>query len=118
MDGRRELPRWKINKTFKVSFENIGTLPDCLVEDLNLKGMCLSASEKLPQNRTVRMGLELTEDNYVEVDIQIPWVRESQGRFFHGLAFTRMMDEDKDKIYHYINNHCSKQLKDQWWQNT
>jgi hypothetical protein len=117
MDGRRELPRWKIKKMFSMSFQNIGTV-DCIIEDLNLKGMCLSSRLKLPQDRLVKMGLMLPGDIHVEVDIQVPWIKESQGRFIHGLSFNRMMDEDKDKLYRYINNHCSDQLKQQWWQNT
>ena len=118
MDGRRELPRWKVMKQVNVTFQDSDRLSGCVLEDINLKGMCLSLTEKLPQDRVVKIGLELSSEVNIEVYVQIPWIKKMVGHYTHGMAFNRIMDEDKDKLYQYINNHCSQQLKEQWWQNT
>ncbi len=118
MNEKRQLPRWKVNKDVKVSFDNEENLQEAHLEDLNLKGMCLSLPVKLPQDRFIRMGLQLSEAISFEADIQIPWVKEVAGRYVHGASFCRIVDEDKDKVYQYINSHCLKQMKAQWWQNT
>ena len=116
MDEQRGVPRWRIKEAMKVLFEEKFQFDDCMVEDMNLKGMRVSLPARLPQHSFARLGLELSRDTSVVVDVYILWVKEEGGRYTHGFEFNRMKDEDKDKIYQYINDHCMKQLEARWWQ--
>ena len=99
MNEQRCLPRWKIRKQVKLRLESFDNPTDCYLEDINLKGMCVSLSQRLPQDRLVKMELELSDNVSFEVHVQIPWIKESFGQFVHGAAFARIMDEDKNKVY-------------------
>ena len=41
--------------------------------------------------------------------------KEDQGRYVYGLSFSKIEDDDKDRIYQYINTNCYDQFKDKWW---
>lgn len=115
MQERRELPRWHIGKKAKVRLGFSNDLSDCIIEDMNLKGMCVSLYEPLPQGHPVRMTLALTENFDFNVEVSVPWVREEAGRYVHGLSFNIIMDGDREKVYQYVSRNCFKQFKDKWW---
>ena len=114
-ENRRRLPRWSVKRPAKVRLQDAWQFEDCYVEDMNLKGMRMSFSGRLPLDRSVRIALAFP-DLAFEVDVEVPWIKEDDGRFMYGLSFSRIKDEDKDKIYQYIFSNCFYQLNDQWWQ--
>jgi len=115
MDEQRRLPRWRMNSLMKVSFQDRYEFKDTVVEDMNLKGMCLSLPAMLPKNTPVRIELELLGRESVTVKALIPWIKERDGRYLHGLEFNQVVDSDRERIYQYINDRCMKQLEAGWW---
>jgi len=115
MDEQRQLPRWEIKKEAKVW---IPLLQDfsCMIEDMHLKGMCVSFNKRLPHEKTIRMSFAIGDDyDFIKIEAQIPWMKEKQDRYVYGLSFTKIDDNDKDKIYQYINANCYDQFKNKWW---
>jgi len=116
MDERRQIPRWEIKKEAKVWIPLTQGFSHCMVEDMHLKGMCVSFNKRLPHQQNVRMSFSIGENyDFIKVEAEIPWRKEYQERFVYGLSFSKIADEDKDKIYHYINNNCYDQFKNKWW---
>ena len=52
MDERRQLPRWEIKKEARVWMPQSQGFSHCIIEDMHLKGMCISFNKPLPQGRT------------------------------------------------------------------
>jgi c-di-GMP-binding flagellar brake protein YcgR len=117
MDERRQLPRWEIKKEAKVWIPLTQGFSECMIEDMHLKGMCVSFNKRLPHQENIRMSFTIGADNYdfIKIEAKIPWMKENQGRYAYGLSFSRIGDEDKDRIYQYINANCYDQIKDKWW---
>ncbi len=116
MDDRRELPRWEIKKEAKAWIPLTQGFSHCVIEDMHLKGMRVSFNTRLPELKTVRMSFTLEDDfEFIKIEAQIPWMKEYQGRYVYGLEFSRIADEDKDRISQYISTNCFDQFKNKWW---
>lgn len=116
MEEQRELPRWEIKKEAKVWMQGIQDCSHCIIEDMHLKGMRVSLNSPLPQQGPVRMSFAIG-DNFdpIAIEAQIPWTKEDQGRYVYGLSFSKINDEDKDRIFQYINTNCYDQFRKKWW---
>ena len=126
MDERRQLPRWKIKQEAKVWMPQTQGFSHCMIEDLHLKGMCLSSSKLLPQtNRTkdasgpqepFKMSFAIGDNfDLIKIEAEIPWAKVDPGRYVYGLSFSKIADVDKDRIYQYINTNCFDQFRKNWW---
>jgi hypothetical protein len=116
MDERRQLPRWEVKKEAKVWLPQMQEFRLCIIEDINLKGMCVSFNKQLPQEQPMPMSLGLEDGaELMKLEVDLPWAKEEQGRHVYGMFFSKIGEVDKDKIYQYINDHCSNQIKDKWW---
>jgi c-di-GMP-binding flagellar brake protein YcgR len=116
MIERRQLPRWEIKKEAKVWMSPMFNSMHCIIEDMHLKGMCISFSRRLPPLETVKMSFTIGNDSdLIKIEARIVWVREDQDLYKYGLSFNRIDDEDKDRIYQYINNNCAEQFSNNRW---
>jgi len=116
MNERRQLPRWEVKKEAKVWIPLLQGFRHCMVEDLHLKGMCMSLDKQLPHEKNVRMSFTIGDNyDFIKIEAQISWMKENQGRYDYGLSFSKIDDEDKDKIHQYITTNCYEQFKDKWW---
>ena len=117
MDERRQLPRWEIKKEAKVWMQGEPVnARQCVIEDMHLKGMCVSLNKQLPQERPVRMSFAIGDDfDPIKIEAEIPWAKENQDRYVYGLSFSRISDEGKGRIDQYINTNCYDQVKNKWW---
>jgi len=116
MDERRQLPRWQVKKEAKVWLPQMQEFSRCIIEDINLKGMRASFNKRLPQEQPVNMSVGLGDNfDLMKLEVDLPWVREDQGRYVYGISFNKIGEVDKDRIYQYINSYCSEQFKDKWW---
>ncbi|MBI3602768.1 MAG: PilZ domain-containing protein [Candidatus Omnitrophica bacterium] len=115
MDERRQIPRWEIKQPAKVKIGPEGEFVDCVIEDLNLKGLCMSVSTQLPENDPLKMVLELPGYLHLDVGAHIPWVRQAEGRYIYGMSFSTIMDESKEKIYKYLSKNFPGEFRRKWW---
>lgn len=116
MDERRQLPRWEIRKEAKVWIPLTQGFSYCVIEDMHLKGMRISFEKKLPQQQIMRMSFAIGDNfDFIKIEAQVPWIKEKQGRYEYGLSFTKIDDNDKDRLNQYIYSNCYDQMKDKWW---
>ena len=116
MDKLRELPRFSIKRKVKVCIPQTDGLNRCVIEDIHLKGMCVSFKKRLPLQQSVTMSFT-TGDFFepIRIEAQILWENENQGRYVYGLLYTKISDYDKDRVYKYLNAIHYDQFKDKWW---
>ena len=119
MDERRQLPRWGVKKEAKVWMPQTQGFSQCVIEDMHLKGMRVSFNKQLPAQEPMRMSFAIG-DNFdpIKIEAQIPWAKEDQGRYVYGLSFSKIAENDKDRIYQYITTNCYDQFKKNWWAGT
>ena len=116
MDERRQLPRWEIKKEAKAWMPQRQEVSYCLVEDMHLKGMRISFNKRLALHQTVKMSFAIGGDgSFINIEAQIPWEKEAHGNYVYGLAFTKITDDDKKKMYRYINANCYEQFRNVRW---
>jgi len=116
MDERRQLPRWEMKKEAKAWIPQTQGFTHCVVEDIHLKGMCVSFNKQLPLQKPLRMSFAIGDNfDLIKIEAQIPWAKQEGDRYVYGLSFAQIADSDKEKIYQYINTHCYEQIKDKWW---
>ncbi len=114
MNDRRQVQRWQIRKEVKLAFEGVEGVSTCCVEDINLKGMCLSLEQRLPQDRDIKIALVMDDGLDINIEVRIPWVREQNGRYIHGMSFTRIRDNDRENIYQYVNSRFPDLFRQSW----
>ena len=112
---RRQLPRLTIDKEAKMKLDSDEEFRRCVIKDIHLKGACLKMTQPLFQNYCVKMVLTLAENMELDIQVDVPWFRQREEEYVYGLMFRKIPDDDKDKVYQYIQRHCAKQIREKWW---
>ena len=116
MEERRQLPRFEIKKDSKAWLPPTQVFSHCVIEDLHLKGMSVSFEKELPPIDPLKMSFTIGENfDFIKVEAQVRWEKDDQDRYVYGLSFSKILDEDKDKIDHFIQTNCFDQVKEKWW---
>ncbi len=90
----------------------------CTVEDINLKGMRISSSEQLLQEDSFPISVMIEEClDFMKLDVSTSWHRPENGKHSYSIAFNRIMEKDKERLYSYLNENCFDQFKNKWWGN-
>jgi len=116
MSDHRSTNRWQINRQVKIKLAGAESYADCFVRDINLKGAQISLAIKLPKDTFQRLSLLLTDDFVLNVEVWVVWQKTIEERNVYGLYFSKIQDSDKERIYQFIRQYFSGQLKQQWWQ--
>jgi len=107
---RRAVPRWQIQSNARLKWEGQAAFVDCQVHNINLKGFAFTLAQKLPEPCTAVI-LNFHERFIFNVEIAVAWHREAEGRHQYGAAFTRIRDEDREKMYLMIRQDFPRQLQ-------
>ena len=101
LQEKRTLPRWKISTPAKIKFPGSNAYLACEVKDLNFKGFCLIASEKIPEGCP---GFELYfNDNFsFNIGIEISWSKEVNGKHIYGMKFVGLRSQDKERLLQMV----------------
>ncbi len=115
MTERRQLNRWQVDKEAKVKLEGAEAPASCSLKDINLKGAQISLAMKLPRDAFLKLNLVLTADFILNVEVWVVWHKGIDGYNIYGFYFSKIEDQDKDKIYQFIRKFYPQQLAQQWW---
>jgi len=105
MHERRKLTRWQAAKDIKVRLEGAHAFADGKLLDINLKGMQISLKLKFAKDSHLKMQVVLADDFTLVVEAWVAWQRAIDGYHIYGLCFTKLKDEDKDRIYKFVFRH-------------
>ena len=108
--NRRIAGRWKICMQAKAQLEGSEGWRDCIIADINFKGMQIFLQEKLPADSYIRLKIMLSQDFVLAVEVWVAWSKTQEGRHSYGLVFSKIQDSDKERIYQFIQRNFPKQI--------
>jgi hypothetical protein len=111
--NRRQINRWQTDWQAKIKLEGAECFCDCLLSDLNFKGMKIKLRMKLPDDSFVKFKLKLTNELIIDAQVWVVWHKTSEGVYTYGLYFSKIKDADKEHIYKFMRKHFSKQMDQQ-----
>jgi len=115
MNDRRQLIRWYINKEAKLKLEDMDKPFLCIVEDINMRGVKIYARQQLVEKGDISMNMDLGSDLVFDIKAAVAWHRCLGAGYVYGLYFTKVKDADKERLYHYIVDCCSEQIRKHSW---
>ena len=116
MDEHRQIHRWQVMRGGKLQLDMGDRIVDCFIRDINLKGIQISTTERLPEQVDLRMNLLISALD-LDVEVVVQWKKQEDDQHVYGLSFHKIADADKTKIYEYVSYHFPNQLKKQWFGN-
>jgi hypothetical protein len=118
MNERRSISRWPINHQARLKLDGSESFVDCLIKDINLKGVHILCAEQIKKDSFVKFCLFLAEGFSIDVEAWVAWHKTTGESNSYGFYFTRVKDADKEKIYRFMLQHCPKHFHSQCWQGT
>ncbi|MBM3244138.1 MAG: PilZ domain-containing protein [Candidatus Omnitrophica bacterium] len=115
MQERRKISRWKINKPAKIKIEGAVAFADCLIKDINFKGVKIVLSLRLKADTYVRFNLKLSDIITLECEAWVAWHKYTDGHNIYGFLFTGLSDRDKENIYKFVYQNVPKEISRHWW---
>lgn len=116
MQERRKISRWHINKPAKIKVEGAVVFIDCLIKDINLKGLQVVLPLRLTVDTYVKFNLKLSDELSLECETWVAWHKCVEGHNIYGLLFTKLKDKDKENIYKFVYQNVPKEISRYWWQ--
>ena len=116
MGDHRQIYRWEIMREGKLQLDTGNRTVDCFIRDINLKGIQIAVPEKLPESADLKMNLLISSLD-LNVEVVVQWEKQEDGQHVYGLAFQKIADEDKTRIYEYVSHNFPHQLRKQWFGN-
>jgi len=95
---RRILPRWKIEASAKIKWDDTQDYLHCEAVDLNMKGVCLATPNAIPEGKNF-LEICFNEKYFFGLGVSVVWHKEIAGKQIYGLKFLKVRDYDKEKIY-------------------
>lgn len=116
MQDRRNATRWQISWKAKIKLEGEESLANCVISDINFKGLNLICSLKLQPDTFIKLDLNLCEDCVLtDAEVWISWHRCVGEQNIYGLYFNKLRDDDKERLFNFIRDRFPKVLHNQWW---
>lgn len=115
MNERRKITRWRINKPAKIKLAGAVAFIDCLVKDINLKGVQVVLPLRLNVDTYIKFNLKLSDNFAIECEAWIAWHKHTDGHNIYGLLFTRLTDTDKENIYKFVYQSVPNEISRNWW---
>ncbi len=115
MQTPRRFNRWQIDRIAKVKLEGAEAFADCLVKDISFMGLKISLALKLPKDAFLKLKVVLSEETIFDLEVWVVWHKGIDGYHIYGFYFSKIKDQDKDKIYQFMRKFYPQQLAQQWW---
>lgn len=114
---KRQVPRWKISAPAKIRLTCNDDYLACEIKDLNLRGFCLVIPERIPEGCA---GLELcfNDDYAFGIGITVNWHEKIDGKHTYGMRFTKLRDQDKERIFRMMQERFPTHLRNNQTEST
>lgn len=115
MPERRCIIRWQTSNTAQIKLEGAESPIDCLIKDINYKGLQICLKARLPKDTHIKLKLVLNDEFSLEAEVWVAWHKSIDDINIYGFYFTRIKDSDKEKIYKFVYKYFPEQITRQWW---
>jgi hypothetical protein len=116
MQERRLTQRWSIHKKVQIKLEGALNAIDCVCNDINFKGVCLSMRQHLYVDKFLKLTIMFSEGVSVDAQVWIVWHKRILDTQIYGLYFAKISDSDKESLYHYVHRYFPRVITHRWWQ--
>ncbi len=131
MEEKRRYIRWKVpTNTYekwgiptKVDYkvEHAEVCNEALCQDISTMGMKLSLNEGLEKGTVLEMKIDIPSEKVpIFARGKVTWqreVEEEKKRYFEaGIYFTTIKDSDKERIYAFVYEWGSDEVRGRWWE--
>lgn len=115
MTEHRSAPRWRVNAHVKARVgDSLNKIPVTIV-DVNYRGAKVLMHQRLASDSTLQLSMILSDAVSLDLKVWIAWQRNFEGSHLYGLYFSKISDEDKEKLYHFFSTHFPESIKRQVW---
>lgn len=121
MQEKRRYVRWRVKSPLRYKIQGSDLECEGLTKDISNGGAGIFISEELVLNSLLDLTLEIP-DKFRPISTQgkIIWQKkleiEDTFPFATGIQFSQLKDEDKEKIFLYVRENLSEELRQRWWQ--
>jgi len=115
MQENRKINRWCINKPAQIKIEGAVAFADCLIKDINLKGLQVVLALRLTVDTYIKFNLKLSDNYSLECEAWVAWHKHTEGHNIYGLLFTRITDIDRENIYKFVYQSVPQEISKHWW---
>jgi len=116
MQDHRQTIRWRANWQAKIKLEQAENFTNCLIHDINIRGLRVCLPEEMGLDTSVKLNLSLSDDcNLENLEAWVVWRKTVGGSHFHGLYFTKISDPCKEKLYQFMRSNFCDQMNKHWW---
>jgi hypothetical protein len=115
---RRRDSRWQINRQAKVKLEGAQAFAPCRIKDINFKGLQLSLGMKLPKETFLKLSIAFADEFTLSLEAWVVWHRCIDRFNLYGLYFSKIDEQDKEKIYRFVHKHLPHEMIKGPWQET
>jgi hypothetical protein len=118
MKDRRQDKRWQINRQAKVKLEGAQAFTPCHIKDINFKGLQIYLKIKLPKEGFLKLSIAFADEFTLSLEAWVVWHRSIDRFNLYGLYFTKINEEDKEKIYRFVHKYLPHEIINRTWQET
>ncbi|MGD0335582.1 MAG: PilZ domain-containing protein [Candidatus Omnitrophota bacterium] len=111
---RREFQRYLLYKQVKVAVGDGKESVDCQLRDICFKGAQIIISRRIEKDTYKNLRITLSKDCSVEATCWVAWQKIIDGHNVYGLYFSKISDDDKEKISQFARRYCAGQIKKEW----
>jgi hypothetical protein len=118
MADKKRVNRWEINKPVQIKLEGAMAFAECLLKDINFKGIKVILNLRLTVDSHINFILKLSEEYSLQCEAWVVWHRNIDGKSIYGLYFTKLSDSDKEKIYKFVYQNVPREISKGYWSNS
>lgn len=115
MNDQRICPRWNIGLRGLAILHCENLIIECRVIDINFKGLRILLNREL-KDSIVDLTVILPNELIFTFQANVAWHGQSDNLNLYGLTFHKISDEDKEKIYQFVQKSFRQELNKHIWQ--
>ena len=115
MDEKRRYKRWQIDKAAHCRFADRAL--SCSLIDVSFKGakIFLEAAQ-LNLGKSCDLTIKIIHElEPISIGCDVIWQNQRDRNVELGLYFSRIKDNDKERIFRYVFDYFPEQITKQWW---
>lgn len=112
---RRQVPRWRTDIPAKAKLDDAPSFVNCTLSDISFKGCKIALLEELPRDRYFKLSIILSGNYILNIEAWVAWHKTAADYNVYGLYFSKLRENDREKIYRFIREDFTEQINKQWW---
>jgi len=119
MQIERHFSRWQVKRQAKVKLEGASNFINCQIDDISFSGIKICLLRAFPKDTYLKFSLVLSHDFIFDIiEAWVVWHKTVDSYNVYGLYFTKIKDQDKEKIYQFLHKYAPEQVSKKCWESS